>query len=148
MFRALKICLLVLAVCAIGHAQVFGVQAGYVCADNGAVKELAEEHCHREVSSSDFTPCDVKTPHDSNGKETSHHEALVTELQSSNSQSSVPVAPPLYVPVMLALLPHLEWLMPFSAQEARMVSERHWLDTGGPPATTSVQVATCMVLLV
>lgn len=139
----------ILAFLAIGMAQARGMQQGFWCDCNGAIVELAAEHCHSlETSSSTFVPCDELKCSGSNSsdKDAEHHAPASVELKS-NISSLGSVTIPSFVAIYLADVPSFEWLMVQLKEEAEVSLNDIPLDSGDGHLC-SVQVSKCMVLLV
>lgn len=149
MFRALQTLLLVLTVWSVGHAQVFGLSSGFVCTDSGVTREIKAEHCHRDGATQEFTPCEKQSSPECEDKETSHHTAFKTDFESSNAGQSAPVAPPVFVALLMAEIPVFDWARILEmAHSGNSLNRPAPTDSDGFFARAAVQVAKCMVLLV
>jgi hypothetical protein len=149
MIRFVKLLLPLLAVLAVGYAQVYGMKHGFLCEHLGQAIEIQAEHCHNVgLGPSGYTPCEKKAgeacPSNSG---TQHHESVSLDLKSGATAFNNVSIPPLYA-IFLSELPFFEWPAIQVKAEAEAGIKRASADPGHKNLTSAVQVAKCMVLLV
>lgn len=149
MNRFLQLCLLVLVTLTVGHAQIFGVQRGFVCADNVKPQASAAEHCHRNGGNRAFTPCENRLPSsDCPTGEVSRHNPLMGKLDSKPLPVLGTITAPQFVQALLADVAAFQWLLELGSHESNSELISFPADIANLYRTTSVLVAQCMVLLV
>jgi hypothetical protein len=166
MNRTVRSFIALFALLALGGAQVFGLQRGFLCECSGESVETSYEYCHHvhgnmhepcaedhhEHEHEDTSTASLDHDHENQGQDGSHEHAplkvsLTAASQGKHTNATVMVP----VPVLFAIaeLPDfLSFLLTFPGDTA-MESERAAppaLHGGGPPGIRAT--AKCMVLLI
>lgn len=147
MRRFLRLLSCALAFVAMVHAQVFGIQRGYVYELDGERVETVAEHHHRgdDLNSGHFA--DYTPHHHDEGDEedgTEHHAPLKVDLDAPQIQAAVSV--PLAVDLATFEIPH--FLYATGMGPGREIFVAPPPDTGGLSPRAALLVAQCMVMLV
>lgn len=149
MTRFIKLLLPLLAVLAVGYAQVYGMKRSFLCEHKAQPVEIQAEHCHSiGGGASGYSPCDKKAKEACPAEgSTGHHQGVSLELKSGAASTSSVVAPPLYA-LILSEIPSFEWRSIQTKTEAESSLFEAWVDSGDIHLASAVQVAKSMVLLV
>lgn len=147
MFRFFKQLLPIIAVLAIGHVQVYGMQRGYLCDHQEQPEETQAPHCHRTVTGgSTLIPCnDTSDETGHTEKDTEHHAPVVVEAKAAPTNLTE-VSIPAFISVQFTEIPIHEWVLMQTLADNEMMSIP--LDSKGESPPAAVLVARCMVMLI